>query len=100
MENNVTRLTIVARIEAKPDQGYFIKQEAMELIEPSRQDDGCIEYRLQADNNNECLFLMFEVWDSQEKLQAHTQTEHFQAFVKNTEGKLASLTISEMTEIA
>lgn len=96
----MTRLTIIAKMKAKQGQGDFIKQEALKLLSPSRQDDGCIEYRLQADNNDKDLFLMFETWENSSKVAKHVQTEHFQAFVKNTDGKLESLDISEMTEIA
>lgn len=96
----MTNLTIMAKIVAVPGQGAFVKQEALKLIAPSRQDEGCIEYRLQSDNKDDCLFIMFEVWTSAEALQAHTETTHFQNFVKNTESKLAALEIGEMTEIS
>lgn len=96
----MANLTILAKIEAKPDHSEFVKKEVLKLVEPSRKDVGCIEYRLQADNNNDCVFVMFEIWESGEMLQAHIETEHFQKFVKNTEGKIEPLVVSEMTELA
>ncbi|MFC1233813.1 putative quinol monooxygenase [Vibrio sp. F74] len=96
----MANLTILAKIEAKPGQSEFVKQEVLKLVEPSRQDEGCIEYRLQADNNNDGLFVMFEMWQSPEMLKKHIETEHFQAFVKNTEGKIEPLVVNEMTELA
>ena len=49
-------LTIVANIEAKKNKIEFIKEELLKLIEPTKAEEGCIEYRLQQDNQNPEFF--------------------------------------------
>jgi quinol monooxygenase YgiN len=70
------------------------------MIAPTRKEEGCIEYRLQQDNETEESFLMIEQWENRDLWQVHMQAEHLKAFVAATEGKLAGITINEMTEVA
>jgi len=43
------KLTIVARIEAQPDQIELVKAELLKLIEPTLEEAGCIQYDLHQD---------------------------------------------------
>ncbi|MDO6563689.1 antibiotic biosynthesis monooxygenase [Amphritea sp. 1_MG-2023] len=52
-----TELIIVARIEAKPDQTDLVKTELIRLIDPTREEAGCLQYDLHQDNNNPAVFL-------------------------------------------
>ena len=53
------KLTIVARIEANPDQIEFVKAQLMKLIEPTLNEAGCIQYDLHQDNDNpRCFYSM------------------------------------------
>lgn len=96
----MANLTIIARIEAQPGQAEAVKQAALKLIEPTRAEAGCIEYRLQQDNENPDLFLMVEVWESRELWQDHMAMPHLKAFVEETKDTLLGLVVNEMTEIA
>ena len=63
----------------------FIKKEnlaaAMPLYEKmvaaTRKEDGCIQYELYRDNEDETHFVFDEAWESQAHLDAHVKTEHF-----------------------
>ena len=48
----MTTLTIVARIEAKSDQIELVKNALIKLIEPTRNEEGCLQYDLHQDNEN------------------------------------------------
>ncbi|MGD8110981.1 putative quinol monooxygenase [Vibrio sp. TRT 21S02] len=50
------------------------------LLEPTRNEKGCCQYELHADSKIPGLFLLQEIWCSQESLDTHMQTEHFQSF--------------------
>lgn len=50
------------------------------LLEPTRQEEGCCQYELFADSQIEGLFLMQEIWCSQQSLDRHVASDHFQVF--------------------
>jgi len=95
----MSKLTIIAHIEANSDKIAFIKEELEKLIEPTRKEKGCLNYNLHQDNDKPEQFLFFENWESRELWQTHMQSEHLQAFVKSSEGALKSLVIQEMSEV-
>ena len=93
-----TSLTIVARIEAAPDQITRVKAELIRLIEPTRREEGCLQYDLHQDNSNPALFLFFENWTSRALWQAHMESPHLAAYMKATEGAVVSFSLNEMTQ--
>ena len=95
----MSQLTIVARILAKEGKATFIKQELLKLIETTRAEKGCLNYDLHQDNENEHLFLFYENWENRELWQQHMQNEHLAAYMKATEGSVASFELNEMTVI-
>ena len=93
-------LTIVANIRALPGQQDLVRTELEKLVEPTRQEAGCIQYDLHVDDEDPTHFLFFENWDSRDLWQAHMASAHLAAFKAATEGALAGLEIDEMTRIA
>lgn len=92
-------LTIVARIEAKPNSVEQVKSELIKLIEPTRKEKGCIQYDLHQDNQQPEIFLFFENWESRELWQDHMKSQHLHAFKQATESIVKSTVINEMTLI-
>ncbi|CAM2892116.1 putative quinol monooxygenase [Moritella viscosa] len=95
-----TPLTIIANIEAKADQMELVKTELLKLIEPTRLEEGCIQYDLHQDNNNPALFTFVENWASHELLQKHLNSPHLKMYMQTTEGAVATFTLNEITKIA
>jgi len=95
----MSKLTIVAHIEANSDKVEFIKEELKKLIEPTLKEKGCLNYNLHQDNEQPAKFLYFENWESRELWQDHMQSAHIQAFIKSSEGALKSFEVQEMTEV-
>lgn len=95
----MANLTIIARIEAKNDHIDPVKSELVKLIEPTRQEEGCLQYDLYQDNDNPAVFLFFENWASRELWQVHMNTEHLKAYVKATDGAIENFIVNEMTRI-
>lgn len=94
------QLTIVATIKAKPEHAEQVKSELLTLTAASQADQGCIQYILHQDNTNVTGFIVYEIWDSNESLQQHVQSSHFQNYVKVTEGMVDEFIITEMTAIS
>ena len=52
-----------------------------EMIEKTRQEDGCIAYELYEDINKPNTLAFIEEWESMDKLKAHFESEHFKRII-------------------
>lgn len=52
-----------------------------ELVIKSREEKGCRQYLLGQDQHNPNRFTFIEVWASQDDLDRHSRSEHFQRIV-------------------
>ncbi|WP_299492049.1 putative quinol monooxygenase [uncultured Shewanella sp.] len=95
----MTKLTIIARIQAKPEKIDLVKSELLKLIEPTRQEEGCLQYDLHQDNTDPSIFMFHENWTSRELWQIHMANTHLQAYMAATDGAVDSFILNEMTHI-
>ena len=72
--------TAIATLIAKPGQQDLLEQGLRALVEPSRAEAGCSQYDLHRDLADPQVFYVIEHWASEEILQAHNASEHFQSF--------------------
>jgi quinol monooxygenase YgiN len=93
-------LTIVARIEAKTGKIDLVKTALLKLIEPTRKEEGCLQYELHQDTENPEVFFFFENWVSRELWQTHMNNVHLKEYMEETEGLVASFTLNEMNNIS
>jgi len=96
---NNKKLTIVAQILAKPEKRELVKKELLKLIKVTLTEEGCINYDLHQDNENENLFLFYENWESKALWEKHMKNSHLARYSKATEGAVESFTLYEMTAI-
>lgn len=94
------KLTIVAKILAKPEKQELVKNELLKLIDITRKEEGCINYDLHQDNENPNLFLFFENWESKELWQQHMNNQHLADYMDATDGAVEDFTLNEMSHIA
>lgn len=94
------KLTIVARIEAKADKVELVKNALLKLIEPTRKEEGCLQYDLHQDNENPDVFVFYENWESRSLWQTHMNNDHLKAYMEETDGAVASFTLNEMSKVA
>ncbi len=95
----MSKLTIIAHITAVPDKIELVKAELFKLIEPTRAEEGCINYDLHQDNETPAHFFFYENWDSRPLWQAHMNAPHLKAYAEATEGAIAEFSVNEMTVI-
>ncbi|CQI87793.1 putative quinol monooxygenase [Yersinia rohdei] len=91
---------IIASVVAKPEFIADVKAAVHQVIEPSREENGNLQYDLHAESDKPGSFVFFERWVSEDALEKHNNTEHFKALVKSIEGKLESLEIKKVKQIA
>jgi quinol monooxygenase YgiN len=95
----MSKLTVVAKVVAKKESVESVKSELLKLIASTRKEDGCIDYRLQQDNNDPALFIFYENWESAACLGKHINTDHYKAYVKAVDGLIEEKIINKMTAI-
>jgi quinol monooxygenase YgiN len=88
MTNQTIR--VVARVAALPDKVEAVKAVLVGLIEPTRQEAGCIRYELLQNQSEPTDLTFVEEWASNEALDAHFATDHFKEVDAKLEGLLAS----------
>ena len=93
----MSNIIIVANIKIKEkfrDEIYPL------LVELHRQthknDEGCIQYDLHKNLEDNNSFTFIETWKNTEVLDKHMEKEHFLSFVKSIENKLVSLEINKL----
>jgi quinol monooxygenase YgiN len=71
-----TTIRVVARVVALPDKVEEVKSILTEIIEPTRQEAGCIVYELLQNHQDPTDFTFVEEWESQALLDAHLASAH------------------------
>ncbi len=92
-------LIIVARIKAKKNNATLVETELLKLVEPTRKEEGCLQYDLHQDNEKPEIFIFYENWASNDLLQAHMNSEHLKALLKAIDGAVNELTVNVMSKI-
>ena len=72
--------TAIATLIAKPGQQDTLENALRALVEPSRAEEGCGQYDLHRDLADPLTFYVIEHWASEEILQTHNASAHFQNF--------------------
>lgn len=93
------KLTIIAKIIAKPEHTELVKKELLKLIETTKLEEGCINYDLHQDNDNKNIFLFYENWTSRSLWQDHMKMPHLAEYAKATEGAIEDFSLNEMTQV-
>jgi quinol monooxygenase YgiN len=70
-------LTYVVFLRAKDGQALLLEAELRALVNPTRKEEGCLQYDLHRGADNPATFLFHEVWETREHHTAHTKTPHF-----------------------
>lgn len=71
-------LTVVAEIIAKAGCEERLREELLRLIEPTRAEEGCLQYDLHVSTEQPGHFLFYENWTSREALDRHLATPHLE----------------------
>jgi len=74
-------LSVVAHIKAKPGKQEDVRRVLLTLIEPTRAEDGCVQYDLHVHSTDPGRFVFYENWTSREHLDRHLASSHLAAAV-------------------
>jgi quinol monooxygenase YgiN len=76
------RITVLARMKAKPGMEEEVKREVMSLVGPTRSEKGCINYDLHRSLENKSHFMLHENWVSKRDLDEHLAMPYLKAFME------------------
>jgi quinol monooxygenase YgiN len=83
------QLTLIARLTAKPDQADALGEGLVGLVDHTRAEEGCIDYRVHRDNDDQSTFVLYENWRSRADLDAHFKQPYTEALMKRLPSLLA-----------
>jgi len=93
------QVTVVAKVVAKKGSVESVRSELLRLIAPTRNEDGCIEYRLHQDHDDPAVFIFYENWENESSLARHMESEHFKIYASAVDGMLEEKDVHRMTMI-
>ncbi|QKE84413.1 putative quinol monooxygenase [Arthrobacter sp. NEB 688] len=80
-DDNRDLLTVIAYMKAAPGKEDELRAALQELIEPTSQEDGYVNYDLHESVEDPGRFFFYENWHSGEHLDAHLGAPHLTAFI-------------------
>jgi quinol monooxygenase YgiN len=75
-------IVVVGRVQTDADRREELIRIGQAVAAASRQEAGCISYRVYEDTEQPNEFVFVEEWDSEEALQQHFGTEHIGQFMR------------------
>lgn len=75
-------IVVVARVRTDAERRDALLRVTLPSVAASRNDPGCIGYRLYEDLETPNDFVIIEEWESQEALLAHFATPHIATFMR------------------
>lgn len=92
-------ITLVASITTKNGSEVQMLELLKQLVVKSRKEKGCIQYDLHLSVEKPNVFVMYEIWKSQEALNKHMQTVHFIGYKENSKEILESLDVLKLKKL-
>lgn len=71
--------SVVAQLRANSDRASALGEALVALAAPIRAEPGCLRYVVFRDRDDPALFHLVEDWASDEALEAHFETPHFES---------------------
>lgn len=71
---------LVGFARPKPERAAELRRLLLSFVEPTRAEEGCLQYHFHADRDDASVFAFYEVWRSREDLDRHLELPHMRAF--------------------
>lgn len=93
-------VTVVAKLVVREDAIDLVKAELLKLVKATREEKGCIEYRLHQDNDNPSVFIFYENWEHIGFLENHLNSLHYKNYIEAVDGMIADKSVHKMNCLA
>ncbi len=81
-------IVLVAELTAKAGEEGAVKKAFIDMLAPTRKEQGCICYNLHQSAKDQKVFMFYELWANQEALDAHGKSPHMAVMREATAGKI------------
>jgi quinol monooxygenase YgiN len=81
---------VIVILEAKSGKENALKEELLKVMELSRKEDACLDYKVHEDLSNLARFVLYETWTNKEDHAKQFQKSYITDFGKKLEGLLNS----------
>ncbi len=81
-------VTLVAELQAKEGEEQAVKKALLAMVEPTREEEGCLCYNLHQASDDATKFMFYEQWKNAAALDVHMKTEHMKTMLAAIDGKL------------
>lgn len=92
---NITITAVLKAVKGKEDE---LKEILLDVIKPSRDEEGCIEYVLHESVEDPGVFVFYESWRDEAALTMHISSAHYQNYRKNSERLIQSRKVYRLKE--
>lgn len=82
-------LVLIAQIKPNKGKLEFLKEALIDLVLETRGEEGCLQYDLFVDQDDQEKFWLYELWDSSEAWENHMKTSHIKSFLDKTDGMMS-----------
>lgn len=93
-------LTAVARVRAVPGSEETVRDALIAMVAPTREEEGCLDYRLHEVDSDPGLFCFVALWRSEADLDAHLEEPHIADGLAAIADDTEYVVVSRMTRIA
>jgi quinol monooxygenase YgiN len=83
-------IVVVGRVRTDTDRRDALVRIGQAVAQASRQEPGCISYRLYEDTELDGEFVFVEEWESNDALQRHFATPHIREFMQAIPGAIVA----------
>ncbi len=95
----MTELKIIATIVIKSEYEKEVLTALHNVVDATRKENGNISYDLHQNIAHPLEYTIIEVWKSQEAIDLHNSSMHFNEFKKAIEGKIGGLKVDVIKHI-
>lgn len=75
-------IVVIGRVTTDAERRDRLIDMGQRVARASREEAGCVSYRLYEDTERPNEFVFIEVWETEEALQRHFATEHIAQFMR------------------
>lgn len=95
----MAELKIVATIQVKSEYKEVVLIALKNVVDATQKEEGNISYDLHQNVTNPLEYTILEIWKSQEAIDLHNASQHFDEFKKAIGGKIEGLKVDIIEKI-
>ncbi len=95
----MSELKIIATIVVKSEHKEAVIDALHNVVNATRKEEGNISYDLHQNISDDLSYTILEVWKSQDAINIHNESSHFDEFKKAIDGKISDLKIDIIKKI-